>query len=91
MSLILWLPQELLHLIAHYFLPPEQHYKRVFKYRVDWKNFMNASKGLFGIRKRESQVISLKDRYAEKFFVSSQFRERVQSLVENLKNNWRFM
>jgi hypothetical protein len=83
MPFILWLPQELLHLIAHCFLPQEQHYKQVFKYRVDWKNFMNTSKYHFGKWKKESQVITLKDRFAEKFFVSTRFRQRVQCLVEN--------
>jgi hypothetical protein len=80
---IFWLPQELLQLLAHYFLPAEKHYQQVFKYHSDWRNFMNTSKLHFAKWKIESQIIILKAAYAKKFFTSPQFRERIYKSVEN--------
>jgi Leucine-rich repeat (LRR) protein len=82
-SALVFLPRDILYLIATYFLKPEDQNKIIFHFTYDWRNFVNSSKEIFGKWKKESQIIVLTYPQVEDFQNVTEFRERILSMIEN--------
>jgi hypothetical protein len=81
MSSILSIPREVFLIIAHYLLGTGEQNKLIFKYNQDWTNFMNCKKAILGEIKRQTRILVLERRYADKYLRSTKFKERILSLI----------
>jgi hypothetical protein len=82
-SSLICLPRDILGFVANYFLDEENQNKSVFRYPLDWMNFMSSSNEYFGQWKRESQLITIPLPYSELFYTSAEYREKIFRSVEN--------
>jgi Leucine-rich repeat (LRR) protein len=82
MSLSL-LPPEILYFLANYLLPEDEQNKWIFRFTIDWRNFLNTSKVGFEKLKKQSRIITLSALYADKLRTSAKFCQRVYHLIEN--------
>jgi hypothetical protein len=80
---IVSLPVHILSRVAKYLLPVEDGNKRIFKFSVDWRNFMNTSQEYFGEWKKQCQLVVLQFDYADKFRESENFRDRVLFVIQD--------
>jgi pyruvate-formate lyase-activating enzyme len=78
-----YLPQEILRLLANYFLKEEDQNKMTFRFCRDWRNFLNTNRQHFAKLKKESQLIVLRLPLASKFYSSSEVRDKVFQYIEN--------
>jgi hypothetical protein len=83
MSSLFSFPQDIFYLFANYLLAKDDQNKKSFHFSYDWRNFMNTSKEYFAEWKKESQIISLNGKFAERFHKSSQFRDRILQTIQN--------
>jgi hypothetical protein len=81
-SSLVYLPRDILSFIANYFLEDDDQNKNIHVFRYDWRNFMNSSKEIFGLWKKESQIIVLTFPYSETFYNSEEFRGRILHSIE---------
>jgi hypothetical protein len=77
MSTLFSLPQEVLYSCANYLLANDDQNKKVFHFSYDWRNFMNTNQEYLAEWKKESQIISLKGKFTERFQKSSAFRSSI--------------
>jgi hypothetical protein len=82
-SLLFSFPQDIFYLFANYLLVDDDQNKKIFHFSYDWRNFMNTSKVYFAEWKRESQIITLNWKFAERFQKSSYFRSRILQTIQN--------
>jgi hypothetical protein len=82
-SSLIFLPRDILCFVANYFLKKENQNQKTFQFPIDWRNFLNASKGHFGQWKKETQIIVLCVPHVERFSTSPEFREIIFRLVAN--------
>jgi hypothetical protein len=75
MSNLLSFPQDILYLCANYLLAKDDQNKKAFHFSFDWR--ISTSQENFAEWKKESQIISLKGKFAERFQNSSTFRSRI--------------
>jgi hypothetical protein len=74
---------EIIRLLPNYFLEEPEQNKSVFKFSHDWRNFMNTSKKQLGQRKKESQIIVLREPLVDSFYTSFQTRKQVYGYIED--------
>jgi hypothetical protein len=82
-SLLISFPQDIFYLFANYLLVEDDQNKKVFHFSYDWRNFMNTSKEYLAAWKRESQVITLTWKFAERYQKSADFRFRILQTIQN--------
>jgi hypothetical protein len=80
---IVSLPLHLFYLFANYLVKVEEQNKSIFRYSSDWRNFLNACKLHFEEWKKRSQLITLCNSFAKRFYKSATFRERVLRRIQN--------
>jgi hypothetical protein len=80
---ILFLPIEVLRLVASYFLEEEDHDKKIFHFSRDWRNFINTQKSDFSRWKKAHQLIRLKFPVAESFYRSVELQKKFLQWTKN--------
>jgi hypothetical protein len=76
------IPQDILNILASYFLPVDECRMPIFRYSAAWRNFMNTSKEQFGRWKKQSQLLFFNWLYSRMLCRSVPFRNRVLESVE---------